>query len=755
MPQQGSFEPRQFLFPLEFMLDPDDPRSEDMLAVIEQHDQPHFDIDDEPEEVPHIEVSEDDYKQLTIDDIERKSRRMPTPTEYAISVHSYLRSPEAKSVLRAQQVTVFEDVQQFFTNGKHRGYIDLPTGTGKTVLFVELCKAFLQHNEQAPRPRILVVTPTKDLVHQTMGRSGEKGFGRFASDLKVGSYFSDTTEKEKREREDYDITVTTYQSFRLMARQQFHALTKKEQEELADQDVENQAPTVQKRGVDRLREIIETAQAESANRRGKVVDAGYLYSRPIDDYDLIIFDEAHHTLHDSNRHVIREISEDVAMIGFSATPDINETQKLETILPHKIHELKISEAIALDMLAPVVPIGIDSGIAIRGSNIFDSTGEFIDHRISYLAYDATRNQRIIEAAKVLAEADVPTIISCIAGDDAWHPKYLAEALTAQGVPASCVWGAMAARERQKIYKQYNEGEIKVLTFIGVLGEGWDSPITKGLINARPTRSQVFARQRPGRVTRLGGTAFAIDICDDVEGRDVPMTISDALEFGTVPLGTIIGEANDDAKVITVVSKLRDRLPLLAELRSTFKEGEVHKKSLPKVGSGGHGRVMVGASEAALFSLPTTISSAYTGVTEQIVQRYEQLTGRMIERREAVQGNIVRTVYHRETAATMIYSLPIAPEDRYYIDDKKEKWIGPAGLAKLFSKRFPQIDEAVITDALYDIEDELDWIPGKVLTTPPKAYHRRFKVVKLYSTKSETITAINAALKEHFEGEIDS
>jgi len=102
-------------------------------------------------------------------------------------------SDEKKRILREYQVNVFEALRDFIEDGGKRGYIKLPTGVGKTVLFIEFIKAF--------NDRIMIVVPTQQLVQQTEDR-----IRQFAPDLETGLVYSDRKEYEKK------VTITTYDS---------------------------------------------------------------------------------------------------------------------------------------------------------------------------------------------------------------------------------------------------------------------------------------------------------------------------------------------------------------------------------------------------------------------------------------------------------------------------------------------------------------------------------------------------------------
>ncbi len=98
-----------------------------------------------------------------------------------------------EDTLYEEQLTVFEDLRKFLETGKKDGYIKLPTGTGKTVLFSEFVEAL--------GLKTLIVTPKKLLVRQT-----EKAFHEFAEDIDVGKIYSNAKQYGRA------VTITTYDS---------------------------------------------------------------------------------------------------------------------------------------------------------------------------------------------------------------------------------------------------------------------------------------------------------------------------------------------------------------------------------------------------------------------------------------------------------------------------------------------------------------------------------------------------------------
>lgn len=82
-----------------------------------------------------------------------------------------------------------------------------------------------------------------------------------------------------------------------------------------------------------------------------------------------------------------------------------------------------------------------------------------------------------------------------------HARRLAGAYSAQGIRAACVDGAMADADRLGILQQFAAGDIRVVTNVHVLTEGWDVPACSCAILARGFSAPGAYIQAVGRVMR--------------------------------------------------------------------------------------------------------------------------------------------------------------------------------------------------------------------------------------------------------------
>lgn len=484
-----------------------------------------------------------------------KQTTQPKAEQLLHNLEQYMIDGQKADVLYDHQKTIFQDTAEFLRRGETRGYIDSPTGTGKTVLFVSLAEAF-SYQESTP-PRILVVTPTKDLVRQTQGGlKGDKGFAGFAPDLQVGTYYGDTP-SEERHLED-QITITTYASLQRLA---------------AKNEVEWQDGHLRTSVVNQVNKL----------------------------YDIIFLDEGHKALGPKNREIIEQLDDEKIIIGFSATPEYSPSRRLDSLLPTLIHKLELKEAIEMEMLSPIIPLAVHAPGAHARELTVSPNGDYEVSSLQQLLYDPARNDMIVDiAAQAIQDGNTP-IIACIPGSTMAHPHMIADQLsqrtvmTADGEPravrAKAVTGSMSGADRQQLYGQLESGEIDALAYIDVLTEGWDSQRANVIVNARPTRSLVAARQRMGRILRQkkdNRPAIAVDIIDEVTAHTAPqVSMADILSLPEIISGDPIGRIDPSFanQMAETISRLSLQHGYIERVGDDYNQYATQLESLPTITSG--------------------------------------------------------------------------------------------------------------------------------------------------------------------------
>lgn len=98
-------------------------------------------------------------------------------------------------------------------------------------------------------------------------------------------------------------------------------------------------------------------------------------------------------------------------------------------------------------------------------------------------------------------AGEPALVWCSGVE---HARHVARYFTAAGWRAAAVWGDMDRGERERILARHGalaRGDVHVVCFSDLIGEGVDIPAVVGLIMLRPTKSLLLYKQVVGRIRR--------------------------------------------------------------------------------------------------------------------------------------------------------------------------------------------------------------------------------------------------------------
>jgi superfamily II DNA or RNA helicase len=574
---------------------------------------------------------------------------------YLRNLEQYIADGNKADVLYEHQKAIINDTATFLRSGTGRGYIEAPTGTGKTVLFVTLAEAFSY--KTAIPPKILVVTPTKDLVRQTLGGSrSDKGFAGFAPHISVGTFYSDTPNGMRGL--ESQVTITTYAS-----------LTK-----LAATPI----TTIDEAGVSH------TKLVNVVNER----------------FDIIFLDEGHKALGSGSREIIKNIKPEALIIGFTATPDYHASRGLESLLPSLIHRLDLKEAITLNMLSSVIPLAIPAPATTAQEFSIGALGEYENKSLKQLITNRNRNRMVVSIAAQLIQAGNTPIIACIPGDNMAHPNLIADMLSEQfvddeqGIPrpirVHAITSMISAATRQHIYGELEKGEIDALTYIDVLTEGWDSQRANVIINARPTRSLVSARQRTGRILRNKPDhrpALAIDIVDTIGSNTAPqVSMADIFTLESIVNGSAIGDvdsahmASTNASIARLfkeygaVEKIRNNYTLYAEMLETLPHLTRGQASIKQ-----NGTIKTFASAGRLFTRLNVDSFAL----EQLKQGTDV---RMVRRHhEAIEA------YDEEQIQARIAALPDAVHTGMGLKVGDTSYISIYEIVNIINRKYPYVD----------------------------------------------------------------
>lgn len=421
---------------------------------------------------------------------------------HAIDYRNALRAGVIKNNLYSYQQPAFYETVEFLRQRVKEaqstddltvsGYLDLPTSFGKTVIIAKLLEALgvgQPGGESSPRLRkALVLVPGTEDVIQTIGNA-EGGFALHAPQLRCTPYTTGAKDLSG------DVVVMTYASFRLYTR-----------------------------GV----------------QAGKIIDP---------QFDLIICDEAQHTLGQEIRKCIETYRQGKVAIGLTASPEYDEDKKVEHLFGHEIHKSNLLSLVKGGSINGVQLIGLATGSAIAAPA---GRGDYSEKSLQHLIVDEDRNRSIVEAAKQLVAEGRRGVINAIAGGDCAHAIMLASVLDGQkvakadGTPhkirAAAIGNFVPIDERRRLRREYKEGKIDILTQVKLLNENWDETNVDFIINAAPTSSLVRATQRIGRGMRLSEDCpitVIVEFMDEIVGGKRPITAWHVFEQDEIEQNLII------------------------------------------------------------------------------------------------------------------------------------------------------------------------------------------------------------------------
>jgi len=221
--------------------------------------------------------------------------------------------------------------------------------------------------------------------------------------------------------------------------------------------------------------------------------------------DLIVIDEAHGVPGSKDYREVIFRNNALPIIGLTATPFSKGMAK-------RHRELNNEPLFEAMVVATTIRELIDAGFLVDCDIYAPSEPDLSEVRTQRNQFgEIDYNESDLEAAVdkpslvgdivshwVRASSGKPTV--CFATSVA-HSKHIVGMFNAAGIPAGHLDGYMNAEERAEVMGRMERGEIKVISNVAVLREGWDFPACECLILARPTKSLIAWIQMIGRCLR--------------------------------------------------------------------------------------------------------------------------------------------------------------------------------------------------------------------------------------------------------------
>lgn len=212
---------------------------------------------------------------------------------------------------------------------------------------------------------------------------------------------------------------------------------------------------------------------------------------PVDYFDTIVIDEAHHCLSDGYQKVLKHFDQ-ANVLGVTATPDRGDMRDLGEYFNSLAYEYTLTQAIRDGYLSPIkaqtIPLNLDlTNVGISGGDFkagdLDNALEPYLYQIANEMRDYCQNRKTVVFLPLVKTSQKFRDILCEVGFRAAEVNGESE-------------------YRTQILKDFDAGKYNVLCNSMLLTEGWDCPSVDCVIVLRPTKVRSLYSQMVGRGTRL-------------------------------------------------------------------------------------------------------------------------------------------------------------------------------------------------------------------------------------------------------------
>lgn len=230
------------------------------------------------------------------------------------------------------------------------------------------------------------------------------------------------------------------------------------------------------------------------------------------EYQIIIFDEAHHIAAKTFEYVFKYFNSK-QVIGLTATPERQDNKQIINYFDNEFaYELRLWDAINQKLLCPFDYYCIDD-ITINLSGVDINNEQLLFKKLN----NDNRNQLLLNVINdyIGYYANPTCLIFCITTE---HAKIIANFLKKQGFKAHYLTSEIN-KQRTTIINDFKKGKINYLCVVNMFNEGIDIAHINIIILLRPTNSKTIYLQQLGRGLRKIDGKNKLEVYDLIANID--------------------------------------------------------------------------------------------------------------------------------------------------------------------------------------------------------------------------------------------
>ena len=452
--------------------------------------------------------------------------------------------------LRDYQNEMLDRLQRTWREGKRSVMVQMPTGTGKTVVMAALMKSL------SPDP-----SPKRE--GRRLARSGAL---------------------EELKNEEIKELKSPFGGVVIVAHRR--ELIQQIQDTLNRLEIKNGK-------LKEKNEVIDKNEATIDDEVTVVVESIQKLSRHLDEVEmepsLVIIDEAHHALAKTYR-ALWERWPKAKFLGLTATPCRMDgtafTDLFDVLLQSKDIQWFIKEGWLSDFEYVSVLPDSEEMRKVRGLKKRGADGDYQTKEMA-MVMDCPESIEHLYNTYISYTRGKKGIVYAI---DRAHAQHIAEYYTEKGVKACWIEAKTPAKDRERLVREYREGRMDVIVNVDIFSEGFDCPEVEFIQLARPTLSLAKYLQQVGRGMRVSAGKPHVLILDQVglyQTFGLPTVDRDWLQLF---LGKEQGKGQADISRCVAVEDTEDKELVNPQMVRIKKAGQVGK-GLEVFLQGGHYGIM--------------------------------------------------------------------------------------------------------------------------------------------------------------------